>query len=464
MKHRRLFLTVLILILTAAILAIAGLPRLQYTQDVRNAYFTKVKYPAITFQGTDEILAFYVYNRNLTTNGDAYGSFFLKFYVDGEFWWDEYSSSAYKTWTCGKGNSTIRAYSIPSWEVMRPVVHELKLELYWYDGNEAHLEDITSINVKVAVHVGPDDLLFHSYLILYLIGVVGIGLYILTFGRTRIRPPPQNPNSNYDQPLASAMMVSSKIHRYSFLWFFVVVFVSWQLVNALFYTFPIEQFRPILFTLQIAYSALLVLIIKKENSSLANYGYWWPKETNRFVLVCLWLAIFYISVMVFVPIAFARYNIFPQPSSVEALSAIFLALVASFASETIFRGYIQSKLTKMIGFPCALIATSVMFAANATLLWPFTLNSFFYTFLSLLVLGVFLGALFYRTKTLLCPIIFYGAVLAFGSLTPVEVVISANAKLFLHFAAIALSLLMLGVLTAKEVTRRRLGQMGLSER
>jgi hypothetical protein len=65
---------------------------------------------------------------------------------------------------------------------------------------------------------------------------------------------------------------------------------------------------------------------------------------------------------------------------------------------------------------------------------------------------------------LLCPIIFYGAVLAFGSLTPVEAVISANAKLFLHFAAIALSLLMLGVLTAKEVTRRRLGQMDLSER
>ncbi|MCJ7561324.1 CPBP family intramembrane metalloprotease, partial [Candidatus Bathyarchaeota archaeon] len=298
----------------------------------------------------------------------------------------------------------------------------------------------------------------------YLIGVVGIGLFILTFGRTRIRPPPQNPNSNCDQPLASAMMVSSKVHRYSFLWFFVVVFVSWQLVNALFYTFIIEQFRPILFTLQIAYSALLVLIIKKENSSLANYGYWWPKETNRFVLVCLWLATFYMSVMVFVPIAFARYNIFPQPSSVEALSAIFLALVASFAGETIFRGYIQSKLTKMIGFPCALIATSVMFAANATLLWPFTLNSFFYTFLSLLVLGVFLGALFYRTKTLLCPIIFYGAVLAFESLTPVEAVISANAKLFLHFAAIALSLLMLGVLTAKKVTRRRLGQMDLSER
>jgi hypothetical protein len=65
-------------------------------------------------------------------------------------------------------------------------------------------------------------------------------------------------------------------------------------------------------------------------------------------------------------------------------------------------------------------------------------------------MGIFLGALFYRTKTLLCPIIFYFAASVLESLIPVRTVGSEYSSLFLECVALVISYLVLEVLVLKK--------------
>ena len=243
-----------------------------------------------------------------------------------------------------------------------------------------------------------------------------------------------------------------EVCKQPFLCFYLFVFASRQMINALFYAFPFPaQLRVSAYLIiQIAYILLLVLLMRKEVSNFREYGYLWPEETRKYAVISLLLAILYSFVTIFMPGISTGYDIFPSPSFTEGFLAILVALTASLTSETIFRGYIQSNLTKLGGFPLALLITSVMFALYEFTLLPFNLFHFFREVLSSLGVGIFLGILFYRTKTLLCPIIFYFTILTLKLLTPIRGVTSEYTELFFEFVALALASLLLSISIVKD--------------
>jgi membrane protease YdiL (CAAX protease family) len=210
-----------------------------------------------------------------------------------------------------------------------------------------------------------------------------------------------------------------------------------------------------LLTVQVAYVAILVLIIEREGVNAGKYGFLWPRESGSYFWSCSLLAVFYSIVAIFIPGIFSGYIVAPPAPVLQIFSAILPAFVTSLASETVFRGYVQRKLTKICGFPLSLLATSVISAFYAVPLLSFDPFHYAYQFLSFLALGLFLGVLFYRTRTLLCPVIFYFAVILIKLLTPVEPIASDYAKLLFGFAALGLSVLMLSVLTVKKGTRHQ---------
>ncbi len=452
MGTRRLFLIFSILILIVILFAMMDLVPSPSTERIYGAYFTKVKYPEEAPQEKNVFLIFVVYNKNCTTIGEDSGSFFLKFYVDDDLWWNEYNNTDYQIWSCDRENSTVRAYIMSLWYSMKPRIHDVKVELYWYDGNEPHLQDIAYFSLTVLVYATPTNLIIFSYLIVYLLAIALLGFYMLNAGRIQISSEPQKANFAFHRQSARVVSFLPKFSsKHFFLCFYSFIFASWQIINALVYMFSFtERLGGYLFLMaQIFYTTLLVLVIKKENSSFSEYGYSWPEETDKYILSCLLPAISYGVITIFVPGSFTGYYLFPSESSTEIFLMILLAFAASVTTETIFRGYIQGRLTKMIGFPRALFATSLMFALFATPLLPLNLFGFLPEVLSLFVLGVFLGVLFYRTKTLLCPILFYFIILILKPLTPIEAVSSQYAELFLGLVALAFASLLLSLFIVK---------------
>lgn len=422
-------------------------------EGASGAYFTQVKYPVTAYEGENSVWNLTIYNKNCTIGNEGNASFFFKFYLDGDLWWNEYNSTDYETWQCNRGNLVTRLYLISTWDTVKPVNHRLKIELYWYNRTASQLQDVVSLPVSIAVHTELGNLMISSYMAVYLIGVFLLGFYMLIEGPTKISFAPQNNMVAFYQQ-STRMRVSPllKVCKQPFLYFYLFVFASWQMVKTLFYVFPfLEQLRLFVCLItQIAYIILLVLLMRKDSSNFGGYGYLWPEETRKYIAISLLLAVLYNFVTIFIPGIFTGYDVFPPPSFTEVFLGILLALVASFTSETIFRGYIQNKLTKLSGFPLALFTTSVMFALYELTLLPFNLFHFLCEILSFLVVGIFLGILFYRTKTLLCPIIFYFTILILKHLMPIKATTSEYAALLFNLVALILSLLLLCILTVKE--------------
>jgi membrane protease YdiL (CAAX protease family) len=456
MKSRSLILIFFVLTVLAVLFSLVNYSSLtpsRNTEGARAAYFTKVKHPATAYEGKNFTCSLTIYNKNCTTDGEDNAYFYFMFYLDGDLWWSEYNNTDYQIWQCNRASSVTRGYIVSSWHTTKPVVHDLKIELYWYDGNASRVEDFVSFSVSVAVHVEPANLMIYSYVFVYLMSIFLLGFYILVVGPVEIsQPPPKNATFVFRGQSVRMVGFLPKVCRHLFLCFYLFVFASWQIINALFFTFSLpEQLLPsVQLIVQITYIIVLVLLIGKKNSSFKGYDYLWPEEASKYVAVSLLLAVWYNFATIFIPGLFSGYDIFPSLSSTEVFLAILLALVASFTSETIFRGYIQSKLTELSGFPLALLATSIMFTLYTLPLLPFDLSRFFFEVLSFFVLGIFLGILFYRTKTLLCPIIFYFAVSILKPLTAVKPLTSEFSELFLEFIALAISLLLLSVLTVKK--------------
>jgi membrane protease YdiL (CAAX protease family) len=469
MKSRSLILTFFVSMSIVTLVALVNCPNSTSSlnaEGARGAYFTQVEYPTIAYEGKDSFWNFAIYNKNCTINGEDDASFFFKFYLDGNLWWNEYNSTDYKTWQCSTGNLVTRLYQISTWDAMKPVNHELKIELYWYDGNVSRLQDVVSLPASVAVRVEFGNLMISSYIAVYLVAIFLIGFYVLIEGPIKISftPPQNNTVASYQQSTRTMVRPSLKGCKQLFLFFYLFVFASWQMVNALFYAFPfLEQLRPFVYLMvQTAYIVLLVLLMRKSSSNFGGYGYLWPEEPRKYIAISLLLAVLYSFVTIIIPGVFAGYDVFPSVSFTEFFLVILLALVASFASETIFRGYIQSRLTKLGGFPSALLTTSIMFALYELTLLPFNLFHFFYEILVFLAVGIFLGILFYRTKTLLCPIIFYFTISIFKSLVTVRAITSEYAELFFNFVALLLSLLLLSTLAVKEESRSRTSSYSFS--
>jgi len=434
-------------------------------EGARGAYFTQVEYPATVYEGENSIWNLTIFNKNCATNGEGNASFFFKFYLDGDLWWNEYNSTDYETWQCGRGNLVTRIYQISTWDATKPVNHELKIELCWYDGNASQLQDVVSLPVPVAIRTELGNLMISSYIGVYLIAIFLLGFYVLIEGPIKISFTPQNNTVAFHQQSTTTIVSSLfKACKQLSLFFYLFVFASWQIVNVLFYAFSFpEQLRPFVYLIaQTAYIVLSILLMRKDSPNFGGYGYSWPEEPRKYIAISLLLAVLYSFVTIIIPGVFASYDVFPSVSFTEVFLAILLALVAGVTSETIFRGYIQSRLTKLGGFPPALLTTSIMFALYELTLLPFNLFHIFYEILTFLAVGIFLGIFFYRTKTLLCPIIFYFTISIFKSLVPVRAISSEYAELFFNFVALLLSLLLLSTLTVKDERTSRTSSYSFS--
>jgi len=419
-------------------------------EGARGAYFSKVKHPAITYQGDSTTWSLIIYNKNCSASVGGNSTFFLKIYVDGDLWWNEYNDTNYRTWQLKIGKSVTRDYRLSQWETLKPVVHNLKIELYWYSGNESQLQDVTYFPVAVVINAELNNLMVFSYFAIYVLAVFLLGFYILMTG-SKMSPAAQNGMVIPEQQTKLGSILP-KTSTQLFLPFYVLILVSWQAIAALLYFFSIAQPLSELFYLmiQIAYVILLLFLIGKESSNLRRYGYIWPEETRNYVFCSLLLAISYSLVIIFVPGIYIGYYVFPSPSLALVSSSILQALVISFANETIFRGYIQSKLAKMVSLPIAIGTTSIMFALFNSLIIPFDPSHFFFEVLSLFVLGIMLGTLFHKTRTLLCPVTFYFIILFLEQLIPVKAMTPEYTELFFGAVALAFTLLLLSLLTTRD--------------
>jgi membrane protease YdiL (CAAX protease family) len=421
-------------------------------QGANEAYFTKVRYPAVCYEGENSTWILTVYNQNFTTDIEENAYFYFMFYLDDSIWWNEYNNTNYKIWECKRGSWITRSYGVSSWDTIQPVVHDLKIELYSYDGNSSLLQDVVQFPIKVAVHAELSNLMVFSHLVVYLLVILLLGFCMLLTGRIEISSPIRDTASIFHQKSTRMANFSTKIRRHFFLCFYLFIFASGQVFNALSYLFSFTEklHQSLYLIIQVAYVISLILVIRRESSDFREYGYLWPEEPHKYVVVSLLLALFYSIITIFLPGFFTGYGVLPPSSHVQVLSTILLAFTISFASETIFRGYVQGKLRKISNIPIALFATSVMFALYMSPLLPFNLSNLLLEVLSSFLIGILLGILFYRTRTLLCPVIFHFVVLFLKYLTPTKAATSVYGELPSEAVALAFTLLLLSILTVKK--------------
>jgi membrane protease YdiL (CAAX protease family) len=440
-----------VLVMLFSLINYSNLVSSQSVEGVRGAYFTKVGYPATVYEGQSCAFSFTVYNKNCTANEEGNASFYFIFYVDSDVWLNEYNSTSYKIWQCNMGASVMRGYAVPPWFTMVPDVHDVRVELYSYYENVSQLQDVVSFPVSVILHVAIVSMIVSSCVILLGIVLLFLGYYMVTHGPIEIFSSPKNVTSVSGQQSAKTVSLSMLLSR-PFMCFYLFVLASWQMIGVLFYmsSFPEELRPPMYLIVEMAYVVILVSLIGKEGSGFKGYGFLWPDEGLKYVAVSLLLAVSYSFIIIIVPGISAGYDAYPPVPSTEIWSVIFLSLVASFAAETIFRGYIQSKLLELSGFPRALIATSVLFTLYMLHFSPFDFSDFLPEAVSLFAMGIFLGALFYRTKTLLCPIIFYFVSSVLDSLLPFRTVSSEYSSLFFECVALVILYLLLEVLVLRK--------------
>lgn len=435
-------------------------------QGVRDASFTKVRYPTLCYEGEKSKWILTIYNQNFTADSEENAYFYFMFYLDDSIWWNEYNNTNYKIWQCKRGSSVTRSYGVSSWNIIKPIVHNLKIELYSYYGNSSQLQDVVQFPIKVAIHAELSNLMVFSNLVVYLLVISLLGFCMLITGRIEIPSTIRDATSISHQKSTKMANFSPKIRRQFFWVFYFFVFATGQMFNALsyFFSFTEQLHQSLYLIIQVFFIMLSILVIKREGSDFKEHGYLWPEESYKYVFVSLLLAIFYSIITIFLPGFYTSYDVLPPSSLSQVFSTLLLAFMISFASETIFRGYIQIKLTKISNISTALFTTSVMFALYMSPLLPFNPFNFLLEFLSIFLTGILLGILFYRTKTLLFPIIFNSMVVSLKYLTPVQAATSAYTELFFEAAALAFTLILSIILTEKKkVTDTRLLDTWLSE-
>jgi membrane protease YdiL (CAAX protease family) len=183
----------------------------------------------------------------------------------------------------------------------------------------------------------------------------------------------------------------------------------------------------------IVFTSVSLILIKTSKSSFREYGFLIPEDFSGYVSTSLVLALFYILITIFLPGSFSGFEAFPSVSATHVLRGTIESLLASVASESVFRCCIQTTFKKTHGFLKALLVSSVMFAlynfqflSYATLDTVIAFNNVLFFFFQ----GIFLGFFFQETSTLICPITFYTAVSFVYYYTPLKAVTSE----FVHFS------------------------------
>jgi len=198
---------------------------------------------------------------------------------------------------------------------------------------------------------------------------------------------------------------------------FLIVFGLWQV-----YDLITIYFHPSGLSINILYLSIWVLclaafglFVKLGKSSFGEHGFKKPIKIGQ----CVSLSI--LSLVVFLIIIIAAQGFmfdFTSPTLRFTVSFIVFnvanAVLASIATESIFRGYIFKNLLKNHGFFTSLYASSILFSLhqvsvnNLLAMSQDRLITYIFTDIApLFAAGLFLGYLFYKTQwSLLGPILF----------------------------------------------------------
>ena len=167
-----------------------------------------------------------------------------------------------------------------------------------------------------------------------------------------------------------------------------------------------------------------ILVIRFKSLGFREHGFTIPKRAKRLLTISLFLAIFYVLAVIFVPGGISGFEALPgAPISWDLLFSGGSVLLAVFAAETTFRGYIQTDLEKAFGSFASLVVVSAMFTLYMlpiTLYFTAGLRELLFFSLPLLAESFFLSFFFNETKTLLCSIAFATTVTLLETLTPLE--------------------------------------------
>ena len=233
---------------------------------------------------------------------------------------------------------------------------------------------------------------------------------------------------------------------------FLFVFGLWQVMHVITHVFlPSDSIRHFIYlAIQIVFVSISILLIKREGSSFQEHGFWWPKNLGMYVSVSILLVLVYAFITVFLPGSFMGFELLPSVPQVSL--EILGALLTGLASESVFRGYIHSNLTRVYGFLPALCISSVMFSLHRLPLPSmFRLNPIFIftETVSLFIAGIFLGLFFQRVRTLVCPVTFH-VVLLLHYLTPLKAATTGCVALFFEVIAYSFLIFLLYVLVEKK--------------
>jgi len=199
---------------------------------------------------------------------------------------------------------------------------------------------------------------------------------------------------------------------------------------------------------------VLVLVVRGKES-FHEYGFRWPRSLMNMVLGAF-LASVYVIITVFIPGSLRNFEVLPA-NPFDVYMNITIIFVAVFAEEIIFRGYILRNLIKMHGFFTAILLSSAMYSLTyAIYRLPLALllemqgqlesaSSFF-------MAGIFLGTLFYKTRTLMYCIVVHLFIRIFQFLTPLHAITSGYERLLFEIIAYATLtyLVLITVLTRKD--------------
>jgi membrane protease YdiL (CAAX protease family) len=184
------------------------------------------------------------------------------------------------------------------------------------------------------------------------------------------------------------------------------------------------SFGWLLSAMYVAIALTAILFIRRGGSQFRQHGFLLPSGVGRYLAMAAFFGFVYVFILIFIPGAMSGFDAFPGvPLSWDTFLTAGSIVLASIASETVFRGYIQTELEADHGFYVALTAVSILFALYMYPIASFWTGNFadlISGLLPFLAESVFLGFFLKETKTLLCPMVFTAAVGLLMVFTPLE--------------------------------------------
>ena len=174
----------------------------------------------------------------------------------------------------------------------------------------------------------------------------------------------------------------------------------------------------------VAVTLIAILFIKRQHSQFSQHGFLLPDGVGRYLAVAVFFGFVYVFIVIFLPGAISGFDALPGALlSLDTFLTGGSIVLASIASETVFRGYMQNELEPDHGFYVTLVVVSALFTLYMFPIvqyWTSSLAEIASGLLPFLAEGVFLCFFFKETKTLLCPIAFVATVGLLMTFTPLE--------------------------------------------